>query len=225
MKVLADYVLPGETAADIGTDHGFVPIHLLAENICPFVIMTDINEGPLVKAEGNLDYVGIDERFYNLRHGNGLEVLKPYEAASVIIAGMGGENIIEILEADIPKTKSYRRLILHPRKRAWMLRRWLYENGFASEAEKLVDEAGKYCEIIVARPLEDGEKSAEITDENLFFLPEALRDDALFDEFLKDYIRKLNIVIDNMGNSETQDIEEIKAPWIRRREYARSLLR
>ena len=224
MKALADFVLPGETAADIGTDHGFVPIHLLAENICPFVIMTDINEGPLIKAKGNLDNVGIDGKYYDLRHGNGLEVLEPFEAASIIIAGMGGENIIEILCSDVPKTKSCRRLILHPRKRPWLLRKWLIENGFVIEAEKLIKEVDKYCEIIVARPLKEGE-AAQKWDEDLYFLPEGLRDDPLFDEFLEDYIRKLNIVIDNMGNSETQDIEEIKAPWIKRLEYARSLLR
>ena len=201
MKTLASFVLPGEKVADIGTDHGFVPIDLLAENIVPFAILTDINEGPLEKAKNNLDRICILPEFYELRKGDGLEPLNNGEVSSVIIAGMGGETIVDILSWDITKSRSYKRLILQPRKRAWELREWLYNNGFIIENEKLVLEDEKICEIIVAKPGEDKNSNPN------FYLPELMRKDPLFIDFLNDYIRKLNIVINNMSNSsETADL-------------------
>ena len=201
MKALASFVLPGESVADIGTDHGFVPIDLLAQNIVPFAILTDINAGPLEKAKNNLDRICILPQFYELRKGDGLEPLSNGEVSSVIIAGMGGETIVDILSWDITKSKSYKRLILQPRKRSWELREWLYNNDFTIEFEKLVLEDSKICEIIVAKP---GKDKMEKPD---FYLPKLMRSDPLFPEFLNEYIRKINVVIDNMSNSsETNDL-------------------
>jgi len=204
MEVLSSYVIAGKPAADIGTDHGFVPIHLIASDKAPFVVMTDINEGPLEKAKGNLTRVGILSQYYDLRLGAGLEILNPAEVASVIIAGMGAETIIEILEEDVNKTKSYERLILHPRKRSFMLRQWLNKNGFEIVNEELVMENGKLCEIIVAEP---NDNPSEID----YYLPKILFTDPLFPEFLDEYIRKVKIVIDNMTNS--NETEEKIVSW------------
>ncbi len=206
MKALASFVLPGEAVADIGTDHGFVPIDLIVENIVPFVIMTDINKGPIEKADGNLNRIGILPQFYELRQGNGLEPIKSAEVSSIIIAGMGAETIIDILDADIEKTKSYKRFILQPRKRSWMLRQWLYENKFSIIYEKLVKEDEKICEIIVAEP--GFSLSEEIPD---FYLPLLMRKNELFPDFLDEHIRKLKVVINNMSNSNAT--EELIKPW------------
>ena len=210
MKALASFVLPGEAVADIGTDHGFVPIDLLAENIVPFAVMTDINEGPLNKAKGNLDRVGILPQFYELRQCDGLELVKNAEVSTVIIAGMGAETIIDILSADIEKTKSYKRLILQPRKRSWELREWLNKNNITVTNEKLVKEDEKICEIIVCDiqikndiPYEETNSPAKIVD--YYYLPVLLRKDPLFIEFAKDLCRKFNVVINNMANSDATD--------------------
>ena len=205
MKALASFVLPGEKVADIGTDHGFVPIDLLIENIVPFAILTDINDGPLKKAKGNLDRICILPEFYELRKGDGLEPLQNGEVSSVIIAGMGGETIVDILSWDIAKSKSYKRLILQPRKRSWQLREWLYNNGFTIIAEKLVLEDGKLCEIVVCKPGQD------LNENPNFYLPELMRKDPLFKDFLNEYIRKLKVVIDNMTNS--TETENIAKAW------------
>ena len=219
LQAIADFVLPDESIADIGTDHGFVPIVLLESGRVPFAVLSDINEGPVEKAKSHLAEHSITESRYALRHGDGLLTVEPFEVSTVIIAGMGGENIIDILAFDIAKTKSFKRLILQPRKRPDLLRKWLYENGFSIIYEKLVKEQEKICEIIVAEPAVSPVRVP--CDINEFYLPEKMRADVLFDEFLSEYIRKLHVVLDNMDNSESA--AEIRRPWEERLRYAETL--
>jgi len=219
LQAIADFVLPDESIADIGTDHGFVPIVLLESGRVPFAVLSDINEGPVEKAKSHLAEHSIPESRYALRHGDGLLTVEPFEVSTVIIAGMGGENIIDILAFDIAKTKSFKRLILQPRKRPDLLRKWLYENGFSIIYEKLVKEQEKICEIIVAEPAVSPVRVP--CDINEFYLPEKMRADVLFDEFLSEYIRKLHVVLDNMDNSESA--AEIRRPWEERLRYAETL--
>ena len=219
MKALADPVIPGEALADIGTDHAFVPIRLLESGVCPFAVLVDINEGPVVKAKSHLDECGISADKYDLRQGDGLRPVKPFEVSSVIIAGMGGENIIDILDYDLQKTKSFKRFILQPRKRAWLLRKYLLKSGFKITEEKLVRESEKICEITVAEPCCENQPLP--SDINLLFLPPMMRKDPLFSEFLDEYIRKLKVVLDNMANAQTA--EDIAASWEDRYNYALDL--
>ena len=85
------------TAADIGTDHGYVAEMLLKDNLCEKIIATDLNEGPLNRALKHLTYEGLQDRC-DFRLGNGLTVLNEGEADVIIIAGMGGELIADIIE-------------------------------------------------------------------------------------------------------------------------------
>jgi len=215
MKALASFVIENEPAADIGTDHGFVPIYLLAENIVPHAILTDINGGPLEKARGNLERVGILPHLYELRRCDGLDLVENSEVSSVIIAGMGAETIIDILSWDISKTRSFKRFILQPRKKAHLLREWLCDNEFSIIEEMLVKEDDKICEIIVAQPGFDKEFDKD------FYLPKLLHKSPLFKEFLDDYIKKLEAVIENMNNS--PDTKDVLFSWEERLKKAKEL--
>ena len=217
MKALADLVIEGKPAADIGTDHGFVPIHLIVSEKVPFVIMTDINEGPLGKAQSNLNRVGVLPQYYSLRLGDGLEPVRNAEVSSIVIAGLGAETIIEILEKDLKKTKSFERLILQPRKRPFLLREWLYDNNFIVNQEVLIKEDGKLCEIISASPSD----CPQMPGHDDYYLPEALYNDPLFSEYLDVYIRRLKVVIDNLKNSKA-GINKID-PWVERLSRAERL--
>ena len=139
LKIMADEIEKGETMADIGTDHGFLPIYLWEAGICHKVIMADISRGSLSKAEENCRRLHPDVDF-DLRLGSGFEVLESGEFDAVAIAGMGGVLMTEILGADIQKTNSFRKLVLQPRNRVGHLRWWLYNNGFSIVNEKLVRE-------------------------------------------------------------------------------------
>ncbi|MDR3225449.1 MAG: class I SAM-dependent methyltransferase [Clostridiales Family XIII bacterium] len=174
IKKLASYVSPGETVADIGPDHGYLGIWLVKNGISPRVIMTDIAEGPLAIARANAErYVaplscGKQSGAMDFRLGDGIAPLAPGEVGTVVIAGMGGETIIGILEADMGKTRSFLKYILQPRTKTELLRAWLNgSGGDQSEkpagqerppdkqpslkivAEDTVAERGRNCEIIV----------------------------------------------------------------------------
>lgn len=147
LQYIADEIRWGETMADIGTDHGFLPLYLLNICKCPKVIMTDISRGSLKKAEENcLRYDS--EREYDLRLGNGIDVLKDGEVDTVVIAGMGGLLIADILDWDMRKSKSMKRYVLQPRNNVGKLRHYLAEKGFSIVKEGLVPEGKFICEIL-----------------------------------------------------------------------------
>ena len=155
LALIAEAVRPGDVIADIGTDHGYLPIWLIQNKICQKAILADINEGPLEKAEFNIKkYLGDAE--IDLRKGNGLKILHPGEADTIVIAGMGGILIKKILAASSNTAKSANRLILQPRRDAAILREYLInESGFIIVEEKVVIEKKKFSEIMVAVPSED----------------------------------------------------------------------
>jgi tRNA (adenine22-N1)-methyltransferase len=148
LAAIADYVFEGETVADIGTDHGLLPIFLLQQKRSPKVILSDIREGPLGKARENLLTFAPGIKA-DLRLGSGLETLENGEVDTVIIAGMGGHMISDILAADPVKTRSFAKFILQPRNVPDKLRIWLYKHGYAITHERLVRERNKICEIMV----------------------------------------------------------------------------
>ena len=154
IHALADSVIKGHTAADIGTDHGYVPMLLIRDGISPRVIMSDISEGSLAKAKETFRLCGLKDRVSedDFRIGDGLETIEDGEVDELIIGGLGGHTIVDILSADIEKSRSFKRLILQPRKHSGTLRYWLYVNGWDTEAEKLAEEGKFACEIIIAVP-------------------------------------------------------------------------
>lgn len=147
---LRDAVKQGETVADIGTDHGYVPMLVVRDGISDYAIMSDISEDSLSKAVDTFNAVNIATDPSQFRVGDGLTTIKLGEVDDVIIAGLGGYTISQILDADINKTKSFKKLILQPRKHSGALRAWLYRNGFNITDEILTSEGKFICEIIVA---------------------------------------------------------------------------
>ncbi|MBR0139433.1 MAG: SAM-dependent methyltransferase, partial [Firmicutes bacterium] len=163
MTLLASLVR-GRSAADIGTDHGFVPVFLLREGLADRVILTDINRGPLEKARKNIEDLGLSKELTDLRLGPGLTVLEKGEVDTVIIAGMGGELIASILAEDLEKSRSFGFYVLQPRSRENVLRQWLDDNNFYVTDERLVREKGRICQVICASPEGEGEVFKDPTD-------------------------------------------------------------
>lgn len=156
---IAEQVNKGETAADIGTDHGYVPMLLMREGISPAVIMSDISEGSLSKAVQTFRDCGLEVPDTSFRTGDGLETIAPGEVDTVIIGGLGGLTITEILDTDVEKSRSFSKLILQPRKHSGNLRYYLYTHGWDITDEHLAPEGKFVCEIITAIP--SGQTSRE----------------------------------------------------------------
>lgn len=150
LKIAADEVRKGKKVADIGTDHAYLPAYLIENNICPSAIAADIGKGPLENAKKVVSTSEILNDRIELRLSDGLKEIKPDEADDIVIAGMGGILISEILTSAPWVKDESKRLILQPMSHAEDVRRYLCENGFEILKEKACSDARHNYIIIVA---------------------------------------------------------------------------
>ena len=148
LAAAAAYVRPGSTVADIGCDHGKLSAWLAGSRRCPLVFACDLREGPLQKARETCA-TWADRVVFRL--GSGLKVLAPGEAQDIVIAGMGAETIMEILDAAPWVFDGRYNLILVPATKHSLLRRWLARRGFALQSETLCTAAGRWYAVMNAR--------------------------------------------------------------------------
>lgn len=149
LKYISELVSDGKKIADIGTDHGYIPISLLLDKKISFAILSDINRGPLNNAKKEVTKNNV-QNYVDLRLGSGMETLRDGEVDQVIIAGMGGILISEIIEKKIELSKNLDKLILQPMQAPEELRRYLSKNGFKIIDEHFVREDHRIYEIIEA---------------------------------------------------------------------------
>lgn len=151
LAALAAYVPAGSIAADIGTDHAYLPVFLVKEGICPRVVATDLNPGPFRSAGCKVEEQNLRDKI-DLRLGDGLKPLKPGEVDILVLAGMGGNTIREILDASPDVLDTVKRLVMQPMADPGDLRTWLAANGWKIGDEKLVEDDGRIYVIVVADP-------------------------------------------------------------------------
>ncbi len=146
---LAASFVQGDVAADIGTDHAYIPIYLLTSGKCRYAVASDINKGPLMRAKANAYEHGVHSRIY-FGLTNGLKNLPLEEkgVTDIVICGMGGELIAQIIAAsEFPRRKNIN-LILQPMSSIEELRHYLAENGFEIKDEGICKSQGKLYQCI-----------------------------------------------------------------------------
>ena len=148
-------IKPSTAVADIGCDHGNLEAMLIRQNRADKVIATDISEKSLAKAVALCRTLGIVDRV-GFRLGDGLSVLCPGEADTIVIAGMGGILISNILKNNM-ETARTAELVLCPHSHEGKLRKFLFLNGYQISNECLALEDGRYYQIICAAYIEKSE--------------------------------------------------------------------
>ena len=143
LQTIASLVKTGSRIADIGTDHGFLPIYLAQAGVITHAVAMDIRKGPLARAEEHVGAYGLTEMI-ETRLSDGLEKLNAGEADTVIIAGMGGPLILEILSRGMAVVPSVKQFILSPQSDWNGFRKGLKKMGFIQLNEDMVCEDGKY---------------------------------------------------------------------------------
>lgn len=210
---IADKVAMGENVADIGTDHGYVPMLLIRSGMSPRAVMSDISSGSLAKAMETFELAGLEADPGDFRTGDGLDTVMPGEVDDIIIGGLGGHTITEILSADIDKSRSYRKLILQPRKHSGCLRHFLYTHGWDIIDEDLAPEGKFVCEIITAVPSEGITERTELypEDDIRWKYPEAIvaADPALARKRIGWKISSIEEQLMNLKSSSTDNTEMI----------------
>ena len=147
LYAVAGLVTEGASVADIGTDHGYVPIYLVENGIASKVIALDVNQGPLNRARMHIVGHGLGDRI-ETRLSDGLAMIRPGEVDTVIASGMGGPLTIRILQEGKEVADQLNALILQPQSEICRVRRFLTENGYRIEQEDMVLEDGKYYPVM-----------------------------------------------------------------------------
>ena len=149
LETVASFVSQGAVLLDVGSDHAYLPIELVEKGHIEHAIAGEVVVGPYQSAVKNVENHGLSDKI-QVRLANGLAAFDESDQVSVItIAGMGGRLIASILEEGFDKLAHVERLILQPNNREDDLRNWLQDNGFQIIAESILEEAGKFYEILV----------------------------------------------------------------------------
>lgn len=151
LRAIAEYVPLGSRLADIGSDHGYLPAWLLLHARVTRAIAGEVNQDPARRAQETCQEYDLSPQM-EVRLGDGLGVLAAGEIDVIVIAGMGGTTIRQILDQGRGALAQVRRLILQPNVAATELRRWLVANQFVIVDEALVEENSIIYEVIVAEP-------------------------------------------------------------------------
>lgn len=192
----ASFVTKNSIAADIGTDHAYLPVYLIKNGISRFVYACDIKDGPLKAAYLTVEQSGYEDKISVIK-SDGLDSVPISGVTDVIAAGMGGETIAEIIGRCDYLKKNRVNLILQPMTRAYILRRFLCENGFFIKTEEAV-KSGGFCYTVI-----NAEYAPEKTkgDEYYFYTGELSNSKPDDIEYLQRLKNKLMVSGEGMKNS------------------------
>lgn len=209
LQAVARQIPAGLRVADVGTDHGYLPVYLVVNDIAPKVIASDRGKRPLDSARQLISLLSLENQI-DVRLGDGLSVLQPDEAEVICLAGMGGVAIKEIISAGLPLAQAVKRLVLQPQRNVPAVRRFLVANGFKIVAEDLAEDDGFYYEIIAVEP-----GLMELTEQEADFGPLLLRDGhPLFKDFLilkeTDLTQLLAAMADNNSKDSLQRKKQLE---------------
>lgn len=217
LQAVADLVSEGVTVADVGTDHGYIPIYLCKTNRCPKAIAMDVNQGPLLRAEAHITEHGLKKQI-ETRLSDGVRQLTPGEYECVVIAGMGGALTVRILTEGETVFRKLKEFVLQPQSELWKVRQYLSEHGYVVVAEDMVFEDGKYYPMM---KVINGDSSAYDTVELRYgkellakkhpvlkqFL---LKELSVKEEILQNIEQKVGLHIEARRNSINEEVEGIR---------------
>ena len=198
LQLLAELIPQGSRLADVGTDHGYVPVYLIQRSLINTAIASDIGAEPLQHAVNTAAEYGVQGIDFRLCPG--LDAIAPEECDTILIAGMGGETIITILENAPWTRRGEHLLILQPMTKVEMLRKWLADNGYTFTGERLVFDKDHLYPIMLMR---GGTQSA--ISEAAQYGGVMLEGDPLYADYLNERIKKLTVAVDGLLRAKREE--------------------
>ena len=150
LQLIASLVPRGARLADVGSDHAYLPVYLVQTGRIQEALATDINDGPILRAQKNIASAGLSDRIQT-RKCDGLDGVQTFAPDTVTVAGMGGELIAAILDKSEYVKSHCPLLLLQPMTQVAYLRRYLAENGYEVESEHLLQDDHRVYQIIACR--------------------------------------------------------------------------
>lgn len=153
----------GNTVADIGTDHAYLPAYLVLNGISPKTLACDVRRGPLDNAKKTVEQYGIQDKI-TLRLSDGFDEISPSEAEDFVMCGMGGTLMEELVSRTNWLKDKSKRIIVQPQSHAEDIRRFFVQNGFEILSEDACIDSGKiYCAMAA-------EYSGMISDKKISYI-------------------------------------------------------
>ena len=213
LKLIADKVPECGVFADIGTDHAYLPIYLIKNNICTHAIASDVKPGPIRVANRNIMSHRLESKV-ETRMGSGLDTLMLGEADTIVIAGMGGTLLAQLLDEGKDKAQRAKNLVLQPMNDLDIVRQWLYNNGFNIYDEQMIDEGEKIYTVICA-VFENA--NHEVREEFYYHVGERLieKKDSLLNKYCKMKIRQLERVLKQLESMENNTSQVEYHSWLK----------
>lgn len=208
LRTLAQMVDQGAHVADIGTDHAYLPIQLVKEGKVDYAIASDVAAGPLENAEKDIIAADLKNKI-ETRLGSGLETISAKDRIdTVVIAGMGGKLMTNILNEAWSRNFHFATLILEPNVGEPGVREWLSAHKYQIINEKIIAEAGHIYELIKAQELEN---TISLTDRQIFFGPEILKEkNQVFYQKWRDQLAYHQRLLTNLNKAQEKDGAHIK---------------
>lgn len=226
---LAALVSEHAILADVGTDHGYIPIYLVQTGRISKAYAMDIGKGPLLRAKEHVQACGLGE-YITLRLSDGVAALAPKEADSILIAGMGGGVTLHILTEGEAVVSAAKELILQPQSEISRVREYLYANGYQIDREDMVFEDGKYYPMMHVIP---GAKAEDVTSRTteewqvIYRYGERLLKDKndVLHQYLLHSIEQYEMILENLAKAnETDAIAERRKEISEELDYAKMAL-
>lgn len=213
LQAVADLAEDAGVVADVGTDHGYIPLFLIACGKAQRAIAMDINEGPLQRAREHIRQYNQQERI-ETRLSDGLSKLRPGEAQTIVIAGMGGALMKRILTEGEATAHAADCLVLQPQSELPMFRRFLVEYGYRILREDMVYEDGKFYSMMAVKWTESdvGDNLQAMTEADFKYGPllRARKHPVLRKYLLRQKEQKQKI-LERLGKNARQDVSERRA--------------
>ncbi|UZX30703.1 tRNA (adenine(22)-N(1))-methyltransferase [Lactobacillus helsingborgensis] len=208
LRILAQMVDQEARVADIGTDHAYLPIQLVKEGKVDYAIASDVAAGPLQNAEKDIVAAGLKDKI-ETRLGSGLETVSAQDRIdTVVIAGMGGKLMTNILDEAWSENFHFATLILEPNVGEPGVREWLSTHKYQIIDEKIISEAGHIYELIKAQKVES---TIRLTDRQIFFGPEILKEkNQVFYQKWQDQLAYHQRLLSNLNKAQEKDRAHIR---------------
>lgn len=206
LKTIASFIPEGSFFADIGTDHAYLPCYVCLQDDKARAIAGDVTEGPYQSAKETVQQYDLEKEI-SVRLGNGLEVIQGEPVEVIVIAGMGGQLITEILTSGKDQLSTVKTIIAQPNTSEYIVRKWLLANHYTLTDEVILEENGHIYEVLVATKGDDKINYEEsLIEQQLLFGPKLMAEKpAIFKQKWLQQLRKINNIIDSIEQADNKD--------------------
>ncbi len=206
LQAVADLVSESQVVADVGTDHGYIPIYLLETGKCEKAIAMDINKGPLLRAKEHIAEHDLHDKI-EVKLSDGVKALAVGECDCVVVAGMGGALAVKIMAEGQTVFKNLKEFVLQPQSELAKVRQYLYENEYCVVEEDIVLEDGKFYPMMKVK---NGVSEPYSREELRYGKGLLMQRHPILKQFLEKEVQTKEMILNNLESESGAHIESRK---------------